>query len=75
MFNIQGYQDFKMAYIQKFNEMEKELKNLKSNSSLLPTSSIRQTKTKKNELIKIETNINGEKNWKKDKKKKKTKKN
>lgn len=61
MFNIQGYQDFKMAYIQKFNEMEKELKNLKSNSSLLPTSSIRQTKTKKNELIKIETNINGEK--------------
>ena len=61
MFNIQGYQDFKMAYIQKFNEMEKELKNLKSNSSLLHTSSIRQTKTKKNELIKIETNINGEK--------------
>lgn len=61
MFNIQGYQDFKMAYIQKFNEMEKELNNLKSNSSLLPTSSIKQTKTKKNELIKIETNINGEK--------------
>ena len=25
MFNIQGYQDFKMAYIQKFNEMEKIL--------------------------------------------------
>lgn len=25
MFNIQGYQDFKMAYIQKFNEMEKLL--------------------------------------------------
>ena len=23
MFNIQGYQDFKMAYIQKFNEMER----------------------------------------------------
>ena len=23
MFNIQGYQDFKIAYIQKFNEMEK----------------------------------------------------
>ena len=61
MFNIQGYQDFKMTYIQKFNEMEKELNNLKSNSSLLPTSSIKQTKTKKNELIKIETNINGEK--------------
>lgn len=25
MFNIQGYQDFKMVYIQKFNEMEKAL--------------------------------------------------
>ena len=25
MFNIQGYQDFKIAYIQKFNEMEKAL--------------------------------------------------
>lgn len=25
MFNIQGYQDFKMAYISKFNEMEKKL--------------------------------------------------
>ena len=23
MFNIQGYQDFKIAYIQKFNEMER----------------------------------------------------
>ena len=27
MFNIQGYQDFKMAYINKFNEMEKALQN------------------------------------------------
>ena len=26
MFNIQGYQDFKLAYINRFNEMEKELK-------------------------------------------------
>lgn len=26
MFNIQGYNDFKMAYINKFNEMEKQLK-------------------------------------------------
>lgn len=26
MFNIQGYNDFKMAYIKKFNEMEKKLK-------------------------------------------------
>lgn len=27
MFNIQGYNDFKMAYINKFNEMEKKLQN------------------------------------------------
>lgn len=27
MFNIQGYQDFKLAYINKFNEMEKVLQN------------------------------------------------
>lgn len=27
MFNIQGYQDFKLAYINKFNEMEKALQN------------------------------------------------
>ena len=26
MFNIQGHNDFKMAYINKFNEMEKQLK-------------------------------------------------
>ena len=29
MFNIQGYQEFKMAYIRKFNEMEKALKENK----------------------------------------------
>lgn len=28
MFNIQGYNDFKMAYINKFNEMEKQLQQL-----------------------------------------------
>lgn len=27
MFNIQGYNDFKMAYINEFNKMEQELKN------------------------------------------------
>lgn len=32
MFNIQGFQEFKMAYIQKFNEMEKAIK------SKIPTS-------------------------------------
>lgn len=29
MFNIQGYQDFKLAYINKFNEMEKALRESK----------------------------------------------
>ena len=29
MFNIQGYQDFKIAYIRKFNEMENELRSIK----------------------------------------------
>ena len=28
MFNIQGYNDFKMAYINRFNEMEKEIQSL-----------------------------------------------
>ena len=28
MFNIQGYNDFKMAYINKFNELEKQVKEM-----------------------------------------------
>lgn len=34
MFNIQGYQDFKLAYINRFNEMERELKVVKNESML-----------------------------------------
>lgn len=34
MFNIQGYNDFKMAYINKFNEMENALKNLRPELTL-----------------------------------------
>lgn len=34
MFNIQGYQEFKMAYINKFNEMERALKE--NSFSLIP---------------------------------------
>lgn len=34
MFNIQGYQDFKLAYINRFNEMERELKIAKNESML-----------------------------------------
>lgn len=37
MFNIQGYNDFKLAYINEFNRMEKELKQLK-----LPTKDVRE---------------------------------
>lgn len=62
MFNIQGYQDFKMAYIQKFNEMEKALKEMENKklnfSSPLPS---KQGEFKKLELIKIESKKNGEK--------------
>lgn len=42
MFNIQGYNDFKMAYINEFNKMEQELKNKKqrvlpfSNTMMIP---------------------------------------
>ena len=35
MFNIQGYQDFKMNYIKRFNEMEKILSNQKNSDWLL----------------------------------------
>ena len=36
MFNIQGYQEFKLAYINKFNEMEKQLlNNINSKQNLL----------------------------------------
>lgn len=62
MFNIQGYQDFKMAYIKKFNEMEKALKEMENKklnfSSPLPS---KQDEFKKLELIKIENKKNGEK--------------
>lgn len=35
MFNIQGYNDFKMAYINKFNEMEKQLQQVKQDSYMI----------------------------------------
>lgn len=35
MFNIRGYNDFKMAYIQKFNEMEKYIKETQEFHSIL----------------------------------------
>lgn len=33
MFNIRGYNDFKIAYIQKFNEMERLIQSQEFNSS------------------------------------------
>ena len=45
MFNIQGYQDFKMAYIQKFNEMEKILnQQLVQNENTLLAEEIKKLK-------------------------------
>lgn len=61
MFNIQGYQEFKMTYIQKFNEMEKALKEME-NKKLNFSSSVpsKRNELKKLELIKVEKKENGE---------------
>lgn len=45
MFNIQGYQEFKMAYIRKFNEMEKALKENKLPLTLKNESIEKEIKT------------------------------
>lgn len=45
MFNIQGYQEFKMAYIRKFNEMEKALKENKVPLTLKNESIEKEIKT------------------------------
>lgn len=54
MFNIQGYNDFKLAYINKFDEMEKEL-----NVKLIPKNYVQALRAyadevEKNEALKLE---------------------
>ena len=54
MFNIQGYNDFKLAYINKFDEMEKEL-----NVKLIPKNYVQALRVyadevEKNEALKLE---------------------
>lgn len=51
MFNIQGYQDFKLAYIQKFNEMEKALQ---SDNYKIPNTFAQALKLAYEQQLKIE---------------------
>src|SRR5699024_2615929 len=59
MFNIQGHQDFKMNYINKFNEMEDHIKN---QTLKLPTTYKEAllelvAKEEENEKLRLETEI------------------
>lgn len=51
MFNIQGYQEFKVAYIRKFNEMEKALKENKLSLTLKNESIEKEIKTFKGQPV------------------------
>lgn len=61
MFNIQGYNDFKMAYINKFNEMEKSLQeitmieNTKANLLLSIYNGGQEGVVASKELVELET--------------------
>lgn len=60
MFNIQGHQDFKMNYINKFNEMEEHIKN---QTLKLPTTYKEAllelvAKEEENEKLRLETKVN-----------------
>lgn len=58
MFNIQGYNDFKMAYINRFNEMEKELKEkFKVPTTIKEALLIALEQQEKIELLEIENKI------------------
>lgn len=53
MFNIQGYNDFKMAYINKFNEMEKTLSSVMSDKDKLLLNIIKSASE-----LELATNLN-----------------
>lgn len=56
MFNIQGFNDFKMAYINEFNRMEKEIKNKLPNNYIEALECLLIAEREK-EQLKIENNI------------------
>ena len=60
MFNIQGHNDFKMAYINKFNEMENEIQNKLPGSYKEALSQLLQTVEEK-EKLELENNMNKQK--------------
>lgn len=60
MFNIQGHNDFKMAYINKFNEMENEIQNKLPGTYKEALSQLLQTVEEK-EKLELENNMNKQK--------------
>lgn len=60
MFNIQGHNDFKMAYINKFNEMENEIQNRLPGTYKEALTQLLQTVEEK-EKLELENNMNKQK--------------
>lgn len=60
MFNIQGHNEFKMAYISKFNEMENEIQNRLPGTYKEALSQLLQTVEEK-EKLELENNMNKQK--------------
>lgn len=60
MFNIQGHNEFKMAYIKKFNEMENEIQNRLPGTYKEALSQLLQTVEEK-EKLELENNMNKQK--------------
>ncbi|MCE3020952.1 phage antirepressor KilAC domain-containing protein [Staphylococcus pasteuri] len=60
MFNIQGHNEFKMAYINKFNEMENEIQNRLPGTYKEALSQLLQTVEEK-EKLELENNMNKQK--------------
>lgn len=60
MFNIQGHNDFKMAYINKFNEMENALQSKLPGSYKEAVAQLLET-LENNEQLQLENNINKQK--------------
>lgn len=60
MFNIQGHNDFKLAYINKFNEMENQIQNRLPGSYKEAVAQLLET-LENNEQLQLENNMNKQK--------------